>query len=149
MSGASVRYESGSSAFVPSFAGGLRGDQGDLLISIHGQSVQESSPGERRAILARVELTAEGERYCWLNTCSLVGESEIDEEREDWWLDTYMCVNELAQAPPAWVRNRPSGSGSLARPDRVANDHPSSNRARRASRTTDPCAWTRGSAPAE
>ena len=73
----------------------------ELLISIHGQSVQESTLGYRRAILARVELTTEAEPYRWLNTCFLVGEGEIDEEREHWWLDTYVCVNEQAHGPPA------------------------------------------------
>ena len=72
----------------------------ELLVSIHGQSVQERVSG-RRAILARVELTTEAESYRWLNTCFLVGEGEIDEERETWWLDTYVCVNEQAQGPPA------------------------------------------------
>jgi hypothetical protein len=31
---------------------------------------------------ARAELTTEADPYCWLNTCFLVGEGEIDEERE-------------------------------------------------------------------
>ena len=75
-------------------------DGGDLLISIHGQSVDEVSSG-RRAILARVEMTTEVEHYRWLNTCFIVGEGEIDEEREDWWIDTYVCVNDVAQGPPA------------------------------------------------
>ena len=73
----------------------------ELLLSIHGQSVQERASGYRRAILARVELTTEAEPYRWLNTCFVVGEGEIDEERENWWLDTYVCVNEQAQGPPA------------------------------------------------
>ena len=76
-------------------------DGSELLLSIHGQSVQERASGYRRAILARVELTTEAELYRWLNTAFLVGEGEIDEERENWWLDTYVCVNELAQGPPA------------------------------------------------
>jgi hypothetical protein len=29
-----------------------------------------------------------------------VGEGEID-ERENWWLDAYVCVNERAEGPPA------------------------------------------------
>jgi hypothetical protein len=73
----------------------------ELLVSIHGQSVEERPPGHRRAILARVELTTEAEGYRWLNTCFLVGEGEIDEEREVWWLETYVAVNEQAQGPPA------------------------------------------------
>ena len=76
-------------------------DGAELLVSIHGQSVHEDAPGDRRAILARVEVTTEAEPYRWLNTCFLVGEGEIDEDREHWWLDVYVCVNEQAQGPPA------------------------------------------------
>ncbi len=88
--------------WTPNLRGVITAEDGsDLLLTIRGQSVQEDSAGERRAILARVELTTEAEQYRWLNTCFLVGEGEIDEQREDWWLDTYVCVNELAQGPPA------------------------------------------------
>ena len=76
-------------------------DGSELLVSIRGQSVEEEPAGRRRAILARVELTTEAPAYRWLNTCFLVGEGEIDEEQEAWWLDTYVCVNERAQCPPA------------------------------------------------
>jgi hypothetical protein len=76
-------------------------DGGEILVSVQGQSVEESAAGSRRAILARVELTTEAERWRWLNTCFLVGEGEIDEERENWWLDVFVCVNEQAQGPPA------------------------------------------------
>jgi hypothetical protein len=72
-----------------------------VLVSMHGQSVLGDSPGKRRAILARVELTTEAPSYRWLNICFLVGEGEIDEEREHWWLATYVCVNETAQGAPA------------------------------------------------
>jgi hypothetical protein len=70
----------------------------EILVAIHGQSVQENAPGYRRAILARVELTTQEEPYQWLNTCFLVGEGEIDEEREVWWLTTYVCVNDTGPA---------------------------------------------------
>jgi hypothetical protein len=76
-------------------------DGNELLLSIHGQSIEERVSDSRRAILARVELTTEAEPYRWLNTCFLVGEGEIDEERDNWWLDTYVCVNEEAKGPPA------------------------------------------------
>ena len=76
-------------------------DGDELLVSIHGQSVEEDASCHRRAILARVELTTEAEPYRWLNTCFLVGEGEIDEETEIWWLDAYVCVNEQAQGPTA------------------------------------------------
>ena len=88
--------------WTPDLRGVITTDDGsDVLMSIHGQSVEERAPGNRRAILARVELTTEAEPYRWLNTCFLAGEGEIDEERENWWLDVYVCVNELAQGPPA------------------------------------------------
>ena len=50
---------------------------------------------------SRIELTTQAEPYRWLNTCFLVGEGEIDEQREQWWLDAFVCVNEQAQGPPA------------------------------------------------
>jgi hypothetical protein len=88
--------------WTPNLRGTITARGGDeILLSIHGQSVEEDAPGSRRAILARVELTTEAERCAWLNTCFLVGEGEIDEERENWWLDVFVCVNEQAQGPPA------------------------------------------------
>jgi hypothetical protein len=66
-------------------------DRIELLVSGHGQSVDERTGGDRRAIVARVELTSEAERYRWLTTCFLVGEGEIDKQREMWWLETYVC----------------------------------------------------------
>lgn len=76
-------------------------EDSEILISIHGQSILEKAPGRRRAVTARVEFTTEADPYRWLNTCFLVGEGEIDEERKEWWLTTYVCVNEDAQGPPA------------------------------------------------
>jgi hypothetical protein len=88
--------------WTPNLRGTITTGAGDeILASIHGQSVEERGPGQRRAILARVELTTEAERWRWLNTCFLVGEGEIDEGREKWWLDAFVCVNEQAQRPPA------------------------------------------------
>jgi hypothetical protein len=88
--------------WTPNLRGVVRvRDGSELLLSIHGQSVQEQAPGHRRAILARVELTTEADRYRWLNTCFLFGEGEIDEEVEEWWLDAFVCVNDVAQGPPA------------------------------------------------
>jgi hypothetical protein len=88
--------------WTPNLRGMIRTRDGnELLVAIHGQSVEEDAPGHRRAILARVELTTEATPYRWLNTCFLVGEGEIDEAREDWWLDIYACVNERAQGPAA------------------------------------------------
>jgi Protein of unknown function (DUF3237) len=88
--------------WTPNLRGFLTTTEGEeILISVHGQSILEKAPGRRRAVTARVELTTEADSYRWLNTCFLVGEGEIDEEREDWWLTTYVCINEEAQGPPA------------------------------------------------
>jgi hypothetical protein len=104
--------------WTPNLRGVLTTSEGsELLVSVHGQSIQEKAPGYRRAILARVEVTTEAERYRWLNTSFVIGEGEIDEEQEEWWLDTYVCVNEQAHGPPALgarppERFRQSGTGS-------------------------------------
>jgi hypothetical protein len=91
-------------------------DRSELLLSIHGQSVEERASGRPRAILARLELTTEAEPYRWLNTCFIVGEGEIDEEREVWWLDAYVCVNEVAQGPPALGAEPPERFAAVTSP---------------------------------
>jgi hypothetical protein len=88
--------------WTPNVRGFITTSQGEeVLVSIHGQSIDEVAAGRRRAILARVELTTREEKLRWLNTCFIVGEGEIDEASEEWWLKTYVCVNEEAQGPPA------------------------------------------------
>jgi hypothetical protein len=88
--------------WTPNLRGLLTTSAGtELLVSIHGQSVQERVSGYRRAILARVEMTTEAEAHRWLNTCFLIGEGEIDEETESWGMDVFVCVSEQAQGPPA------------------------------------------------
>src|SRR5262245_40143601 len=88
--------------WTPNLRGTITTREGEeILLSIHGQSVEEHPTGHRRAILARVELTTEAEPWVWLNTCFLVGEGEIDEDVEEWWLDAFVCVNEQAHGPPA------------------------------------------------
>jgi hypothetical protein len=88
--------------WTPNLRGTISTRAGDeILVSVYGQSVDERWPGHRRAILARVELTTEAERWRWLNTCFLVGEGEIDEDSEEWWLDVFVCVNQQAAGPPA------------------------------------------------
>jgi len=88
--------------WTPNLRGMIRttADGYELVVSMHGQSVQ-ATDAPYRAILARVELTTDAERYRWLNTCFVVGEGEIDEEHESWWLDTYVCINEQAHGRPA------------------------------------------------
>lgn len=88
--------------WMPNIRGNIRtADGADILLSIHGQSVAERAPGERRAILARIELTTQAPAYRWLNTCFLVGEGEIDEEQEEVTITIYVCLNEEAVGPPA------------------------------------------------
>jgi hypothetical protein len=95
--------------WTPNLRGVVRTeDRAEILISMHGQSVQEETGGgARRAILARVELLSDHDGYRWLNTSFLVGEGEIDEETEEWWLDAHVCVNELVEHPPAIGRAPP------------------------------------------
>jgi len=88
--------------WTPNARGVITTEDGpSLVLSIHGQSVAERAPGNRRAVTARVELTSEDAEYRWLNTCFLVAEGEIDEDRVHVWLTTYVVVNEEAQGPPA------------------------------------------------
>ncbi len=104
-------------------------DGSELLLSIHGQSVEERASRHRRAILARVEITTEANPYRWLNTCFLAGEGEIDESRENWWLDTYVCMNEQAQGAPALGSDRPSGTVSRSRASADRGGEPRGGRA--------------------
>jgi hypothetical protein len=53
----------------------------------------------------------------WLNTCFIVGEGEIDEARDMWWLEAYVCVNEVADGPPALGVEPPERFRQVARPD--------------------------------
>jgi len=89
--------------WTPDLRGVIRTDDGaGILISMHGLSVEEDPPSlARRAILSRVELLSDHERYRWLNTSFVVGEGEIDEESEEWWVQTFVCVNEVVEHPPA------------------------------------------------
>ena len=90
--------------WTPNLRGVIRTDDGaEILISLHGQSVQEeTATGVGRAILTRVELLSTvGETYGWLNTSFIVGEGEIDEETDEWWVQAYVCINEVVAHPPA------------------------------------------------
>ena len=90
--------------WTPNLRGVIRTEDGaEILISLHGQSVQEkTATGVGRAILTRVELLgAAGGNYSWLNTSFVVGEGEIDEETDEWWIQAYVCINEVVAHPPA------------------------------------------------
>lgn len=95
--------------WTPNLRGVIRTEDGaEVLVSFHGQSVKEDSPDDaRRAILTRVELLSEHERYRWLNTSFIVGEGEID-ETDEFWVQTYVCVNEVVPHPPAIGATPPS-----------------------------------------
>jgi hypothetical protein len=45
-------------------------------------------------------MRADDERYRWLNYVLGIGEGEIDEEVEEWWLRIYACLNEVAAGSP-------------------------------------------------
>ena len=68
--------------------------------------------GRRRAIIARLELLTEHDRYRWLNSSFVVGEGEIDEETEKWWIHAFVCVNEVAEHPPGIGQRRRRRSAS-------------------------------------
>ena len=90
--------------WTPNLRGVIRTEDGaEILVSVHGQSVQEeTASGVGRAILARVELLSEvGGNYSWLNTSFIVGEGEIDEETDEWWIQAYVGINEVVANPPA------------------------------------------------
>jgi hypothetical protein len=89
--------------WTPNLRGVIRtGDGAEILVSLRGQSVEEqTTDGGRRAILSRVELLTDHDSYRWLNTCFIIGEGEIDEETEEWWVQAYVCVNEVVEHPPA------------------------------------------------
>lgn len=89
--------------WTPDLRGVIITDDGaDIIVSIHGQSVEEATDeGSRRAILASLELLTEHEAYRWLNTSFVVGEGEIDEETDAWWIEACVCVNGLVEHPPA------------------------------------------------
>jgi hypothetical protein len=95
--------------WTPNLRGVITAEDGaEILISLHGQSMtEEPAGGARRVILTRLELLSEHESYRWLNTSFTVGEGEIDEEAEDWWVQAFVCVNEMVEHPPAIGRAPP------------------------------------------
>ena len=104
--------------WTPNLRGVITTDGGDeLVVAMHGQSV-EMTGGQARAILARVELTTEAPPLRWLNTCFVIGEGGIDEAREEWWLEAYVCVNELAPRPLALGEEPPERFRRRGRGDR-------------------------------
>jgi hypothetical protein len=89
--------------WTPNLQGMTKGRDGsELLLSIHGQSSRTGRPvTDARSLRVLRSRPRRSKPDRWLNTWFLVGEGEIDESRENWWLDTYVCMNEQAQGAPA------------------------------------------------
>ena len=78
------------------------------LDALHGGSLDPSVRHGRGGRL-RVELLSDDERYRWLNTTFIVGEGEIDEDTEAWWVQAYACINEVVEHAPAIGQAPPEG----------------------------------------
>jgi hypothetical protein len=88
--------------WTPNLRGMIRTVDGhELIVSIHGQSIDEIGSERRRAILARIEFTTEAPPYRWLNTSFLVGEGAIDGAREGWWIDVFVCIHQQSHGSAA------------------------------------------------
>jgi hypothetical protein len=69
-----------------------------------------------RAILTRVKLlSAVGGNYGWLNTSFIVGEGEIDEETDEWWIQAYVCIMRWSPILPRSATCPQSGFAKRAR----------------------------------
>jgi len=76
-------------------------DGAQILVEVRGLSIREKTEKVRRAIVAAVWFHAQDPKYRWLNYRMGIGEGEIDEETEEWWIRVYECRNEVAAGPPA------------------------------------------------
>ncbi len=90
--------------WCPNLNGFITTDDGaKVLVAVKGYSIRERPPGDTRAIVASVlfQARARDVRYRWLNYIVGVGEGEIDESSDVWWLKVYACFNEVASNPVA------------------------------------------------
>jgi hypothetical protein len=89
--------------WMPDLRGFIKADDGgELLLGFQGLSIDGDWPEERRrAIVGQVRLITGHEPLRWLNTCHLVGEGEINARVLQWWIDAYVCVNDIVEYPPA------------------------------------------------
>ena len=78
----------------------------DSWSRLRGYSIDETAR-RRRAIVAAAWFWAGDERYRWLNYVLGLGEGEIDEDKEEWWLRIFACRNEVAVAESAISYARP------------------------------------------
>jgi hypothetical protein len=82
-------------------------DAAEILIAVDGMSILERAPDVRRAVLARVELTTSAADYRWLNTAFVAGEGEFSEAEDGWWLQCYVCLNQVVAHPAAIGQHAP------------------------------------------
>ena len=75
-------------------------DGANLLVRIEGYSIIEDTPTVRRAIVAAVWFQSDDTRYRWVNYFLGIGEGEIDETTEEWWMKIYAVRNEVAKGLP-------------------------------------------------
>jgi hypothetical protein len=82
------------------------GDGAKIIFTLQGYSIDQATPTVRRAIVTAIWFRAQDDRYRWLNYHLCVGEGEISEETETWWLDIHALVNDVAVALPqlAWAK---------------------------------------------
>ena len=87
--------------WCPDLDGAIVTDDGaNLLVRIEGYSIIEDTPTVGRAIVAAVWFRSDDARYRWLNYFLGIGEGEIDETTEEWWMKIYAVRNEVAKGLP-------------------------------------------------
>ena len=90
--------------WCPDINGFITTDDGArILAAIMGYSILEKPPGVKRSIVAAVwfQVASDDERYRWLNYVIGIGEGEIDEETEEFWMRVSACLNEVSSNPSA------------------------------------------------
>jgi len=94
--------------WCPDLNGAIETEDGArLVVALRGYSIDETVR-QRRAIVAAAWFWADDERYRWLNYVLGVGEGEIDEDKDEWWLRVFACRNEVAAAESAITYSRPA-----------------------------------------
>jgi hypothetical protein len=106
------RRENG--VWTPNLRGFIRtGGGSELLLSVHGQSLDQDSPEPLRAILARLEFTTEDPAFTWLNTCLWsVRASSTGTPSSGGWMPSSASTNKPGMRRPSGLRHLPaSGKG--------------------------------------
>jgi hypothetical protein len=108
------RHQDG--VWTPNLRGKVALDEGgEVLVSIHGQSVQETGPTPRRAILARAELTTEASPVS-LAEHVLPRRRGRDRRGARELVARHLCLRERPGAGPAGARRRATDAIPTARP---------------------------------